>query len=256
MKKYFFAIPTLFFILTINSGCIKKSGNEQAESNFKIVRTIKLQIQEPSGLDLSFFNDGFWTVSDENSKVYRLDVNGNILHSFNVNGIDIEGVAVIDTNIIAVVLERSREILLLDTLGTEISRKKLKLKGDANSGLEGISYDKENKIFYVVNEKSPGLLIVLDNDLNEIERIKLDLAKDYSSVFYEENEDVLWILSDESQKIMIADKSGKLIEEYKSSIVQAEGIALDYKNNKIFVVSDYKEELYEIKITRSLNVKN
>lgn len=250
MKRYLTMLFSVSLILILLNSCQERNLPESNKIKFESVRTIKLQVLEPSGLDLTFNKKGFWTVSDENSTVYRLDMDGNILRSFKVKGIDLEGIATVKENTIAVVLERSREIVLLDTLGKEIKRGKLALKGELNSGMEGITYDGENQKFYVVNEKSPGLLIELDLDLKELNRTELTLAKDYSGIFYEKNEDVLWILSDESQKIMITDKSGNLIEEYKTKIVQAEGITLDYENNRCYIVSDNKEELYEYKIIR------
>lgn len=250
MKKYFTPVLYLCMISILFFACKEKKLPEQKSLNFELVRTISLKVQEPSGLDLTFNRDGFWTVSDENSKVYLLDPAGNVLRSFKVNGIDLEGVAVVNENTIAVVLERSREIVLLDTLGNEIGRKKLNLAGESNSGLEGITYDVLNNKYYLINEKSPGLLIKLDKELNEQSRTELKLAKDYSGIFYEKNENVLWILSDESQKIIITDNSGNLIEEYSTKIVQAEGITLDYEKNRCYIVSDNKEELYEYRIVR------
>ncbi|MFO7525001.1 MAG: SdiA-regulated domain-containing protein [Ignavibacteriaceae bacterium] len=250
MKQFLTLNFLVGLILILFNSCQERKLPDSSKIKFESVRTNKLQLPEPSGLDLTFDKKGFWTVSDENSTVYRLDMDGNILRSFKVKGIDLEGITIVNENTIAVVLERSREIVLLDTLGKEIKRRKLDLPGELNSGIEGITYDSVNKKFYIVNEKSPGLLIELDSELNELNRTELKLAKDYSGIFYENHEDVLWILSDESQKIMITDKSGKLIEEYNTKIVQAEGITLDYENNRCYIVSDNKEELYEYKILR------
>ncbi len=251
MKIVFKTIITHSLLVTLFFSCDGKIKSDETIYTFEPVRTVKLQVPEPSGLDITYKGDGFWTVSDENSTVYRLDRDGNILRSFKVKGVDLEGITVIDENIIAVVLERTREVVLLDTLGKELKRKKLNLSGDLNSGPEGITYDRKQKRFYIVNEKSPGLLIEFDKDLNELNRTELKLAKDYSGIFYEKNNDVLWILSDESKIILITDKSGNLIEQYNTTIDQAEGITLDYKNDRLFIVSDRKEELYEYKIIRN-----
>lgn len=253
MNRLFYVFTIAVVLISANS-CKESESTENRKLGFESVRTIKLNLPDPSGIDLSFNNDGFWTVSDKNSTVYRLDKDGNTLRSFKVKGDDLEGITVVNKNKIAVVLERSREIILLDTLGKELTRRKLNLKGDLNSGLEGITFDSINKRFFVLNEKSPGLLIELDEHLNEIKRTALNLAKDYSGIFYEEKENVLWIISDESQRILITDVSGNLIEEYKTKIIQAEGITLDYENSKLYIVSDVNRELYEYKIIRSENL--
>lgn len=242
-------LQSLFGVVLFS--CNGKVKSDDKSYTFDHVRTIKLKVPEPSGLDVTYNGDGFWTVSDENSTVYRLDPDGNILRSFKVKGVDLEGITVVDKNVIAVVLERTREVVILDTLGKEIKRKKLNLSGDLNSGPEGITYDRKQKRFYIVNEKSPGLLVELDRDLNELNKRELNLARDYSGIFYEVNKDVLWILSDESKKILITDKSGNLIEQYSIIIEQAEGIALAYDNDRLFIVSDKKEELYEYRIIRN-----
>jgi len=242
-------LQSLFGVLLFS--CNGKVKSDDKSYRFELIRTVKLKVPEPSGLDITYNRDGFWTVSDENRTVYRLDPDGNILRSFKVKGIDFEGITVVDKNVIAVVLERTREVVLLDTLGKELLRKKLNLSGDLNSGPEGITYDRKQKRFYIVNEKSPGLLVELDKDLNELNRRELNLARDYSGIFYEVNRDVLWILSDESKKILITYKSGDLIEQYSIVIEQAEGIALDYDNDRLFIVSDKKEELYEYRIIRN-----
>lgn len=251
MKKY---LTQLFFhsiLILVLVSCGKNNLPDNKDYKFELVRIIKLKVPEPSGLDLTFSKDGFWTVSDENSTVYRLDNEGNILRSFKVKGIDLEGITVINENTMAVVLERTREVVLTDTLGKEMKRKKLDLKGDLNSGPEGITYDAVNEKFYIVNEKSHGLLIELDKNLNELSRTELKLAKDYSGIFYETKNKVLWILSDESKKILITDTAGKLTEEYNTTIEQAEGITLNYENDRLYIVSDVKEELYEYRIIRT-----
>lgn len=251
MKIIFKNIIFQFVLIVLFFSCSVKEKSGEKSYTFESVRTVKLKVPEPSGLDIAYNKYGFWTVSDENSTVYRLDPDGNILRSFKVKGVDLEGIATVGENVIAVVLERTREVVLLDTLGKEIKRKKLNLKGDLNSGPEGITYDDINKWFYIVNEKSPGLLIELDENLNELSRTELKLARDYSGIFYERINDVLWILSDESKKILITDKSGNLIEQYNTTIDQAEGITVDYENGRLFIVSDRKEEFYEYRIIRN-----
>lgn len=248
MKNYLTRLLVLCSISLLFFNCGENKNKENRRLEFEPIKTIRLDVPEPSGLDMTFDKLGFWTVSDETSKVYRLDIDGNVMRSFKIKGSDPEGIAVVDSNIIAVVLERDREVVLLDTLGKELLRKKLDLRGDLNSGLEGISYDRINEKYYLVNEKSPGLLIELDKNLNELKRTVLNLAKDYSGIFYESIDDVLWILSDESKKILITDKVGNIIDEYKTTIVQAEGITYDRDSGKLFVVSDAKEELYEYRV--------
>jgi len=111
--------------------------------------------------------------------------------------------------------------------------------------LEGICFDTKTKNFYFLNEKNPGLLIKTDSSFNEIFRKEIKIAKDYSDMFFSSEDNTLWILSDESKKIIQTDLNGNKIKEYLIDVKQPEGLVVNYKNKKVFIVSDKKEELYE-----------
>lgn len=221
-----------------------KSNTEKSVKTLSFSVAEKIPVPEPSGLDLAFDETGFWIVSDQNSNVYLIDSWGKVVKSFKVNGEDLEGITVIDDSTIALVLERTREVVILDTSGIELKRAKLDLEGELNNGLEGISYDPEEKKFFVLNEKKPRLLLTLDENLNEIKRDTLNFAKDVSGIFFDAVDKNLWILSDESQRIFKTDLSGNPIEEFKIKITQPEGITLNKARTKLFVVSDKTENLY------------
>ena len=221
-----------------------KSNTEKSVKTLSFSVAEKIPVPEPSGLDLAFDEIGFWIVSDQNSNVYLIDSWGKVVKSFKVNGEDLEGITVIDDSTIALVLERTREVVILDTSGLEFKRAKLDLEGELNNGLEGISYDPEEKKFFVLNEKKPRLLLTLDENLNEIKRDTLNFAKDVSGIFFDAVDKNLWILSDESQRIFKTDLSGNPIEEFKIKITQPEGITLNKARTKLFVVSDKTENLY------------
>ena len=214
----------------------------------KLISKTKIQVPEPSGLTASYDNNFFWTVSDDKNKVYRIDKKGTLLSSFDLSGEDFEGIAVIDSITMAVILERKREVVIVDTAGKELGRHQINVKGKLNEGLEGITYDSINKDFYILNEKNPGLLLKYDKSFKEIFRKELKLAKDFSDINFVADDTTLWILSDESSKIINTDLNGNKIIEFKIKVVQPEGLVVDYKNKKVFVVSDKKEELYEFEL--------
>jgi len=201
-------------------------------------------VPEPSGLDLSYDEKGFWMVSDQNSKVYLIDSWGKEIKSFEVNGYDLEGITVVNDSTIAIVLERTREVVVLDTAGNELKRVSLNLEGELNSGLEGITYNPEKKKYYVLNEKKPTLLLTLDENLVEQKRDTLNFAKDFSGIFFDYVDNTLWILSDESKRIYKTDLSGSPIEEFKINVDQPEGITLNKSRTKLFLVSDVTGNLY------------
>ena len=207
-----------------------------------------ISVPEPSGLDLSFNKAGFWTVSDETSTVYRLDGDGNVVQRIKVNGFDLEGVTVVNDTTLVVILERSREVVMLNTDGFEIKRKKLPLEGEENSGIEGISYNSENGNYYLVNEKNPLLFIELDANFEIVKTDTLSFSKDISGICYDQDNDKFWILSDEDQQVIQRDFDGNILKKFHLNIIQPEGITLDKKSHRLYIVSDAKETLYVFKI--------
>ena len=242
MKKI--SILTVFFILTLIIGCkTYKKANGVKNLQFSVAEGIP--VPEPSGLDLNYDETGFWVVSDENSTVYLIDSWGKEVKRFKVDGDDLEGITVIDTTRLAVVLERNREVVILDTSGTELKRTKLELNGELNSGLEGITYDPEQKKFYVINEKDPILLITLDENLTEINRDTLSFSKDASGIYFNSADNILWILSDESQMIYKTNLSGsEVYEKYRINVKQPEGITVKKDGTKLYIISDINGSLY------------
>jgi uncharacterized protein YjiK len=237
----------IYLSIFILAGFITFCSKDKKENTVKTLSfTIaeKIPVPEPSGLALSFDEKGFWVVSDENSKVYLIDSWGRVIKSFKVDGEDLEGITVIDDSTLAIVLERTREVVIIDTSGKEINRAALNLKGELNSGLEGITYDPIEKKFCVLNEKNPRLLITLDENLAELRRDTLNFSKDVSGIYFDTIDTTLWILSDESQGIFKTDLFGNLIEEFKIKITQPEGITLNTARTKLYIVSDKTGSLY------------
>jgi len=238
-KVLLYVFFTAFSFLTC-----KEVKNESSPELLTFYISEPIPVPEPSGLDLSFDEKAFWIVSDQDSKVYLIDSWGREINSFKVEGEDLEGITVISDSTIAIVLERTREVVILDTAGNELKRASLNLDGELNSGLEGIAYNPEKKNFYVLNEKKPRLLLTLDENLVELKRDTLSFAKDFSGLFFDSNDNTLWLLSDENQEIYKTDLSGKVIREYRIKVKQPEGITLNKGRTKLYIVSDITGNLY------------
>ena len=242
ITKYYILIA--LFVISLIPGCkTNKDDNNVENLQFSIAEGIP--VPEPSGLDLNYDETGFWIVSDENSNVYLIDSWGKEVKRFKVDGEDLEGITVIDSTRLAVVLERNREVVILDTSGTELSRVKLELTGKLNSGLEGITYDPEQKKFYLINEKDPILLLTLDEDLKELSRDTLSFSKDASGIYFDPADNKLWILSDENQMIFKTNLSGgEVYEKYMIKVKQPEGITFNKDGTILYIVSDINSSLY------------
>lgn len=240
------AINLIILLLVLSQyKCNTNRQESPIAEKLTLLKSTPINVPEPSGLALSYYGKNFWSVGDSDSKVHKLDSDGIIIKSFTVNGEDLEGITVIDSVNLAIIFERTREVVIVDTSGKEIKRHKFDLTGNLNEGLEGICFDSKTKNFYFLNEKNPGLLIKSDSSFNEIFRKEILIAKDYSDIFFSSEDNTLWILSDESNKIIQTDLNGNKIKEYLIDVKQPEGLVVDYKNKKIFIVSDKKEELYE-----------
>ena len=235
-------IATGLLLLIIFIGCTSRGNENKLE-----ISTIKtLDFPEPSGLAISADENFLWTVSDHDNTVYSISFDGKVLNKIKLDGknLDLEGVAVVDDTTIAVIFEKQRKITLINIDGEIIESVKLDLQGEKNAGLEGIAYDKKSQKFYVLNEKKPGLLLELNRELEVIGKKELDFAADYSAIAYDDSLDILWILSDEDRTLFSCTTAGEVRHSYKIDVEQPEGVVVDRKRGKVYIVSDPLSKLY------------
>jgi len=240
-------INMLFFIslFAIAAGCYLSDSERLIK-----VSEHKINVPEPSGLTITSDGKTLYTVSDEKNQVYRLSLNGKVKEKFKVKGSDFEGITMLDDTTLAVVLEKKREIVLLNSYGDEIKRVKLDIKGDSKYGLEGISFNKKNNHFFLVNGEQPRRLFELNDNYEVINSNKITFADDFSGLYYDSENDWLWILSDQNSMLYKCDTRGKLLKKYILNIAKPEGVAIDFQNNLIYIVSDSKEKLYLFRFDR------
>lgn len=239
----FFAV----ILLLLNCNCTSADKKEKSRQ-LKQTASYKIKVAEPSGLTLTTDKKYLWTVSDQNSTAYLITLDGKIIKSLKVNAPDLEAVTVINDTTIAVVSEISGEIIFLGYSDKELKRVKTSFSNKENNGIEGIAYDRKSKHFIVLKEKNPAVLTEYDGKFKEISRKELKFASDYSGLELSAEANELWILSDENKSLYRCDLDGKVIESFKTSITQAEGIAVDSNGKKIYVVSDREEKLYVLEI--------
>ncbi|MFD1294891.1 SdiA-regulated domain-containing protein [Lutibacter holmesii] len=230
-------IATLFF------GCSPKATS-QAELN--LVDTIKLNIDEPSGI--TAYKKHLYIVSDQNGNIYKTTLSGEVVEKIKTNYKDLEGITTLPSlKKIAIVNEAKRSLIYLNFKGKFLNKHKIKGKQEeSNSGLEGICFDSSKKRLFAINEKEPKQLLELSLKGNIKNKYPLSFANDVSGICYDKNNDCLWIISDESKAIYRISKEGKLLKKYKTGVLKGEGIAI-YKNH-VYVVSDYLNTLYVFKM--------
>ena len=210
-----------------------------------------LDITEPSGLSFGPGGTSLFIVSDNTNKVYETDLEGNLFRELVYEGMDLEGVTYNeDEQIVAVVEERKHQIVLLDYLtGIEQERHDIATGGNTdNKGLEGVSYSKNNSAYYIVNEDVPGELIIWNKAFGNISKTELRFASDYSAIFVDTKNGLLWIVSDESQALYKCDYNAKILMEYALPEIKFEGIAVNADQQLVYLVNDMTFKLYVFKI--------
>ena len=250
-------ILTIAIIIIFFGACRKEKPDvpivKIPQGALNLVSTYQLEILEPSGISFGPNKQSLLIVSDNSNMVYETNLKGEINRTLNYVGSDLEGVVYnLDENIVAVVEERKREIVLLDyDSGNEISNHNINVEiGNENKGLEGLSYNINNKAYYIVNEDLPGELIVWNTNFDIIERTELKFADDYSAIFVDSRNSLLWILSDESQTLYKCNYKAEVIMEFTMPSTKYEGIILDVDLMKAYFVNDAtaRLEVYDVVI--------
>lgn len=237
----------LFFSCKKNDPTIPM--NKIPVSYLELISSFPLNVLEPSGLCLGPNNATFLTVSDNTNKIYEIDFSGNTLRTLAFKGIDLEGITYNPKlNTIAVIEEGGRNVVMVDyESGLEIGRYHISIEeNSANKGLEGISYNKNNSIYYIVNEDAPGLLVLWSPMLGIIDEIDLKFASDYSGIFVDDANSLLWVVSDESKALYKCDYNTNVLHQYNVDELKFEGISI--VNNLIYMVNDASAKLYVYKI--------
>lgn len=254
ISTYFKVIVFAFVFLPIIESCEKQTvdpppGNPVGE--LELISQFDLNITEPSGLSFGDTKSTLLIVSDNTNQVYETDLKGDIIRELPYVGNDLEGVTYNpDEDLIAVAEERKREVVFLDyETGNEIARHHIDVDiGSENSGLEGISYNINNRAYYLVNESLPGEQIVWNPQFDIITSIALNFADDYSAVFVDTKNALLWIVSDQSKAIYQTDYNANVLKEYPLERTKFEGITIDVDNSLLYLVNDATFELSIYKI--------
>jgi len=238
--------PKLFFAL-IAAGVLAGGAVRAADPTFKtlhLVATHPLTINEPSDLTLDETGKILWTVTNKPAKVYQLDLEGNVTKTLNYGGQDLEGVVYdIPSKTLYVTEERLREIVHLNLDGDVLDKVTIDDPGKPNHGPEGITIDDKGNMF-LVNEKQPGLFLVLDKSHQISKRVPLSFAGDYSAIMWDKRKGCFWIASDESQSLFLWSPSKGVIDQFPLGFPKAEGVAVDYATKTVYVVSDSESKLY------------
>lgn len=240
----FFILNNLFiyivFVSLASTSCDRKIT---PVSQLELLNTYAIDVPEPSGLAINSSGNILYTVSDHTNKVYKLTTSGLVLQVLDFTGNDLEGICNYTNGKLLIAEERTKNIIELTSATGTYSTHNMNYDNDeVNAGIEGITYNPATQNSYFLNEKNPDKLFKLNTSFTIISSYDLDFANDYSGIFYDAIDNLLWIISDESQSINKCTLEGELIASYIINVQKPEGIAI--ANDKIYVVSDSQERLY------------
>lgn len=247
-------ISIIAIILTLAYSCSKNETPQPVieipMGTLELVNSYIVDVPEPSGLSFGPDNQTLLTVSDHLNQVYEMDLQGNVLRVLDYTGKDLEGVTFnYHEDIIAIAEEADREITLLDyESGNKIETYKMDVSvGSDNSGLEGVSYNKNNRMYYIVNETNPDLMIVWSPVYGKISETKLKFASDYSGIFVDDERSVLWVVSDQSRSLYKCDYNVNVLLTFNLDELKYEGVVVD--NDMVYLINDATARLniYKIK---------
>ena len=241
-------------------------GKKNQLEKLDLLESFSPEVKGPSGLDTDHSKNYLWTVSDaDGGGIYKMDRQGRIVSRLPVQGNDMEGISQHPHNrTLFVVEERMRKIVQYDTLGMEIARFEVPVEQiNENDGPEGIAINPFNNHIFVVNEKNPRVLIELDVlkgvDRQVIRKTPVNFGAagdaaglDLSGLFFDAEDRILWMVSDEARAVFILDTRGRPLAAFDAGQKDLEGIALIRSENKLFLVSDDLETLFVYSIPQPL----
>ncbi|WP_418184989.1 SdiA-regulated domain-containing protein [Aliarcobacter vitoriensis] len=246
----------LFKLFASETSIIPKS---EYSYNLKEVKEVKKNL---SGITYNDKTDTLFAITNSPRDIYEFDKEGNVLRIIDLKGFrDTEDLTYIKDDMFAILDEELSAFFIVNIdKDTKLIDKKhiikefyLDVRNFENFGLEGISYDNIDDIFYLVNERNPKKIVlikgVMKNSPIEI-KIKDKLLdnntylSDFSAIHFDEKTRHFYVLSDESSLLgRVEDKKdfSKYLDlmdnEISSKMVNPEGITKDSKGN-IYIVGE------------------
>jgi len=248
----------LLFVFTLFLAC-ESAIPELEEDTLKeleLIESFQIEISDPSGLTLDISGDFLWIVSDDpGDHIYKLSFSGQILGVLSgYEGDDMEGITMNPNDgTLWIAEEKLRQIVQLTTDGEVLQVVDVPVENNnLNDGLEGIAWNPENDHVFILNEKHPRKFIELDNNFEVVRYEAIDFDSpfemaDLSGMYFLQEAEEFWIVSDESEKIVVTDKNLNPLRGYQLPYDKFEGIAGDPVNDRLYLVNDRRDGFYVFK---------
>lgn len=232
---------------------VSKGNDGSTGPKLSFVASYLIPVSDPSGLVIDMSGDFLWTVSDDpGGHIYKISFSGQLLGVLDTYaGDDLEGITMNPNDgTLWVVEERLRQIVQLTTEGEVLQIIDVPVEAvNPNDGLEGITWNPNNNHVYVVNEKNPRQFIELDTDFKIVSSVPVNFTGEFqlldmSGLFYDHIRDEIWILSDDSERIVVTDHQLNPLRAFDLGMDKFEGIAVDLNTNRVYLVNDRDNRLY------------
>jgi uncharacterized protein YjiK len=229
-------ILTAIILLTVLASFKKDKVTKVYHASWKT-----LNVPEPSDIALAPGNSSYYVVSDDAATVFELDVQGKILRTSKVLGIELEAVCA-RPDYLYVVDESPRKVYQLSHGDLDVLRTfSVPYSGGRNKGYEAMTYNEEKKCFVLITERDPIYIHEFDHDFRQINEYRWNSARDISSATYLDG--FIYLLSDEDMTVFKCNpKNYQVIDKWKIDVHNPEGIV--FHNNLMLIISDDLERLY------------
>lgn len=255
MKEHQAFSAALLLCLTLCGGCDRDPVAAPASGPSLVeIDTVELNgVPEPSGLAFDLDGNHLWAVSDQTGSIYHLTPEGVRVATFDIEGQDLEGIAVDPSDgSLFVVEEGLGQVLHLDREGNLLERlTPAGLQGLGNTGLEGVTIDPQTGHLFLLKEKEPGLLVEIDRDGSVLATVALDFATDYSGLEYDPIAGQLLVISDESATLTWCTTDGRPQRTLATGLEKGEGIALHPGSSVLYAVSDSRATLTTYRVVEN-----
>jgi uncharacterized protein YjiK len=204
-------------------------------------------------------------IENGDEDIYVYDLDGNYQNrSINLTDFDdTEGICHVEGDTFAIVEERISEITLVTITSNTTTIAKasgqtwnMNIADADNLGIEGITYNPNAGVFYVVKEKTPMKLYQVElaadgvayaTELFDVSTGLGGKFTDLSDVYFDAVSEHLYLLSDESNKIVQTTLGGTVVGEKAVSGGQPEGLTIAADRRTVFVISE-PDDFYRYRI--------
>ena len=203
---------------------------------------LRVDVEELSGLCLTLDKSALLACGDQ-GVVKKISFTGEVTTIW-TRSADMEDITIDpNTGHIYIAIEYSQKVYKLSAPGYNKHESVIYVqeaidKGYDNSGLEGISYYKDDMLF--IGSQWGANLWIYKLDGTKVSKISLSgFADEIAGLCYDPVADWLWVVDSNMAKIYICTVEGELLATYNlGSVSNAESICVDRDNNCVWIGSD------------------